>query len=249
MWYYNKTSTGDILSRVTNDVDIIGQSLNQSIGMLVTAVSLFLGSIVVMFSTNVTMTITAILASLIGFALMMLIMSRSQKYFIRQQKHLGELNGHIEEIYTGHTVVKAYNGEADAQKKFDEMNENLRISGFKAQCLSGLMHPLMGFIGNFGYVAVCVVGAVLTMNDKISFGVIVAFMMYVRLFTQPLSQMAQGMQSLQSAAAAGSRVFEFLEAEEMVDESAKSTRTDEIKGEVEFKINRPVQNTDGRFLF
>lgn len=235
MWYYNKTSTGDILSRVTNDVDIIGQSLNQSIGMLVTAVALFLGSIVVMFSTNVTMTITAILASLIGFALMMLIMSRSQKYFIRQQKHLGELNGHIEEIYTGHTVVKAYNGEADAQKKFDEMNENLRISGFKAQCLSGLMHPLMGFIGNFGYVAVCVVGAVLTMNDKISFGVIVAFMMYVRLFTQPLSQMAQGMQSLQSAAAAGSRVFEFLEAEEMVDESAKSTRTDEIKGEVEFK--------------
>ena len=235
MWYYNRTSTGDILSRVTNDVDTIGQSLNQSIGILVTAVTQLVGYIIIMLVTDVTMTVTAIVASLIGFALMLAIMSKSQKYFTRQQKHLGELNGHIEEIYSGHTVVKAYNGEADAQKTFDEMNNNLRNSGFKAQCLSGLMHPLMGFIGNFGYVAVCVVGAMLTMNGKISFGVIIAFMMYVRLFTQPLSQIAQGAQSLQSAAAAGGRVFEFLDAEEMEDESNKKSDQRKVEGYVEFK--------------
>ena len=234
MWYYNRTTTGDILSRITNDVDTVGQSLNQSVGNLVHAVTLLIGSLIMMLITNVTMTITAILSTLIGFGLMMTIMGHSQKYFAAQQKHLGEINGHIEEIYTGHTVVKAYNDEAAAKSTFDKMNRDLRESGFKAQCLSGLMMPLMSFIGNFGYVAVCIVGAMLTMNDKISFGVIVAFMMYIRFFTQPLSQLAQAAQSLQSAAAAGERVFEFLEAEEMPDESEKPSMPQPVTGYVEF---------------
>lgn len=234
MWYYNRTSTGDVLSRVTNDVDTIGQSLNQSIGTLVSAVALLLGSLVMMLKTNIIMTITAVLATLLGFVLMLLIMGHSQKYFTRQQKHLGEVNGHIEEIYAGHVVVKAYNGEEAARKTFAEMNDKLRDSGFKAQCLSGMMMPIMQFIGNFGYVAVCVVGALLTMNDKISFGVIVAFMMYVRYFTQPLSQIAQATQSLQSATAAGERVFEFLDAEEMENEEGKTKELKNVKGYVEF---------------
>ena len=234
MWYYNKTSTGDVLSRVTNDVDTIGQSLNQSISGLVSAIVLFLGSLVMMLKTNLIMTVTAVLASLLGFVFMFLIMGRSQKYFARQQKHLGRLNGHIEEIYAGHTVVKAYNGEEEAQKTFDEMNGQLRESGFRAQCLAGLMQPIMSFIGNFGYVAVCAVGGAMALSGKIGFGVIVAFMLYVRYFTQPLSQIAQAMQSLQSAAAAGERVFEFLEAEDMEDESGKSTKLGEVKGNVEF---------------
>ena len=232
--YYNRTTTGDVLSRVTNDVDTIGQSLNQSVGTLVSAVTLLVGSLIMMLTTNVIMTATAVAATLIGFGLMMVIMGRSQKYFTRQQKHLGEINGHVEEIYAGHTVVKAYNGEAEAKKTFDEMNHKLRDSGFKAQCLSGLMMPIMSFISNFGYVAVCVAGALLAMNGSISFGVIVAFIMYVRYFTQPLSQIAQAAQSLQSAAAASERVFEFLEAEEMEDESEKITRLQKVQGYVEF---------------
>lgn len=234
MWYYNKTSTGDILSRVTNDVDTIGQSLNQSIGNLVSSVVLFAGSLFMMLKTNGIMTLTAVLSTIVGFVLMFLIMGRSQKYFLRQQKHLGAINGHIEEIYAGHTVVKAYSGEAQEQKKFDDLNEKLRDSAFKAQCLSGMMMPVMSFIGNFGYAAVCVVGGALALNDKIGFGVIVAFMMYVRYFTQPLSQIAQAAQALQSAAAAGERVFEFLEAEEMEDESAKGKKLAETKGAVTF---------------
>ncbi len=234
MWFYNRTSTGDVLSRVTNDVDTIGQSLNQSLGNLVHSVVLFVGSLIMMLTTNGIMTLTAVGASFLGFILMFLIMGRSQKYFARQQKHLGRLNGHIEEMYAGHTVVKAYNGEENACKVFDEMNQNLYESGFKAQCLAGIMQPMMGFIGNLGYVAVCVVGGAMVLNDKISFGVIVAFMMYVRYFTQPLSQIAQAMQSLQSAAAAGERVFEFLEAEEMEDESGKTVKLEKAEGIVEF---------------
>ena len=235
MSYYGGMTTGDILSRVTNDVDTIGQSLNQSIGTLISAVALLLGSLIMMISTNLIMALTAVLASLIGFALMMVIMSRSQKYFTRQQRHLGEINGHIEEVYSGHTVVKAYNAEKETKKAFDKMNNNLCESAFKAQCLSGLMIPIMSFIGNFGYVAVCIVGAILAQKGSISFGVIVAFMMYVRLFTQPLSQIAQGAQSLQSAAAAGERVFEFLEAEEMENESRKLSKAENINGYVEFE--------------
>ena len=233
--YYNKTTTGDVLSRVTNDVDSIGQSLNMSVGNLVSSVVLLIGSLIMMFKTNFLMTVTAIVASVIGFVFMGLIMGRSQKYFFMQQKHLGEINGYIEEMYSGHTVVKAYNGEKEAGRKFGEMNEQLRNSGFKAQCLSGLMMPIMTFIGNLGYVAVCIVGALMAVDGKISFGVIVAFIMYVRFFTQPLSQIAQGMQAMQSAAAAGERVFEFLEAEEMEGESHKTVEVNDVKGKVEFE--------------
>lgn len=235
MSFYNKTSTGDVLSRVTNDIDLIAQSLTQSIGNLANAITLFLGSLFMMLITDVAMTVTAVLATILGFALMMLITGRSQKYFVRQQQDLGALNGQIEEIYSGHTVVKAYNGEAHAKEEFHRMNSDLSESAFRAQCLSGLMMPLMGFIGNLGYVAVCVAGAVLTMNGKIGFEVIVAFMMYVRYFTQPLSQMAQAVQTLQSAGAAGERVFEFLEAEEMPDESEKTKRLEQTKGCVDFE--------------
>lgn len=234
MAFYNRTSTGDILSRVTNDVDLISQSLNQSISNLITSVILLFGSLLMMLITNLWMTLTAILASLLGFVVMFAIMGRSQKYFARQQRHLGALNGHIEEMYTGHTVVKAYNGEAAAQQTFDEMNDKLRESGFRAQTLAGMMMPVMTFVGNLGYVAVCVVGGAMALNDMISFGVIVAFMMYVRYFTQPLSQIAQAVQSLQSAAAAGERVFEFLEAEEMPDESGKKNDIGEVQGTVDF---------------
>ena len=187
-----------------------------------------------MLKTNVIMTGTGILATVIGFVLMLFIMGHSQKYFTRQQKHLGELNGHIEEIYTGHTVVKAYNGEDDAIAEFHELNEKLRDSGFKAQAMSGLMMPIMTFIGNLGYVAVCLVGAALAIDGQISFGVIVSFIMYIRFFTQPLSQLAQASQQLQSAGAASSRVFEFLDAEEMEDESNKTATLTNTKGDVTF---------------
>lgn len=245
MVYYNKTSTGDVLSRVTNDVDMISQSMNQSIGNLVSAVALFFGSLIMMFKTNVIMTLTAVIATMIGFGLMSLITSHSQKYFSRQQANLGALNGHIEEIYSGHTVVKVYNGEKNAKKVFDELNNNLRDSAFKAQSLSGLMQPLMAFIGNFGYVAVCVMGAVLTMKGYIGFEVIVAFMMYIRLFTQPLAQIAQATQSLQSAAAAGERVFAFLGAEEMSDESDKTEKLGKAEGYVDFEhVKFGYEDTD-----
>ena len=235
IWYFNKTSTGDVLSRVTNDVDAIGQTLNQSIGMLVSAVTLFLGSLVMMLITNVLMAITAVVSTVLGFALMTAIMSRSQQYFLIQQENLGAMNGHVEEIYAGHNVVKVYNGQKEAKKIFDEINARLCDSAFKSQFLSGLMMPIMTFIGNFGYVAICVVGAVLAIQGSISFGVIVAFMLYVRLFTQPLSQLAQAATSMQSTAAASERVFEFLDEEEMEDESRKSKRLAEAKGEVEFR--------------
>ena len=245
MAYYNKTSTGDVLSRVTNDVDMISQSMNQSIGNLVSAVALFFGALIMMFKTNVIMTLTAVIATMIGFGLMSLITSHSQKYFSSQQANLGALNGHIEEIYSGHTVVKAYNGEKNAKKVFDELNNNLRDSAFKAQSLSGLMQPLMAFIGNFGYVAVCVMGAVLTMKGYIGFEVIVAFMMYIRLFTQPLAQIAQATQSLQSAAAAGERVFAFLGAEEMSDESDKTEKLGKAEGYVDFEhVKFGYEDTD-----
>ena len=233
--YYDKTTVGDTLSRVTNDVDTIGQTLNQSMGALVSGVSLFLGSLFMMLKTNVTLTITAIVATAIGFALMMLIVSRSQKFFQRQQNLLGKINGHIEETYSGHSVIKVYNAQEEINKEFKNINDELRDSAWKSQFISGLMMPLMVFIGNFGYVAVCVVGAMLAFNDKITFGVIVAFMMYLRFFTQPLTQFAQAATSLQSTSAACKRVFEFLGEEEMNDESHKKTSLDNIKGNVEFE--------------
>lgn len=235
MSYYNNNTTGDLLSRITNDVDTIGQALNQSLGTLISAVCLFFGSLIMMLKTNVIMTITAILSVLIGFVIMMIIMKNSQKYFAIQQDYLGKINGHIEEVYSGHTIIKAYNAENQMDEKFRSLNSQLKSSAFKAQFLSGLMMPIMSFIGNLGYVAVCVVGAALAMNGNISFGVIVAFIMYIRYFTQPLSQIAQGVQSLQSAAAASHRVFEFLEADEMQDESHKTKSIKDAKGKVEFK--------------
>ncbi|MCL2820129.1 MAG: ABC transporter ATP-binding protein/permease [Oscillospiraceae bacterium] len=233
--YFDKVSFGDILSRVTNDVDAIGQTLNQSISSLVTSVTMFLGSAFMMFVNNWHMALTAIGASLIGFVLLSLIMAKSQKYFKRQQKDLGEVNGHVEEVYSGHNVVKVYNGGKEAGRIFDDVNNRLYDSGWKSQFISGLMMPLMMFVGNLGYVAVCVVGAVLAMNGTIQFGVIAAFMIYIRLFTQPLSQLAQAFQNLQRTAAAGERVFEFYDEPEMDDESGKTEKLTDIKGEIEFR--------------
>lgn len=242
--YFDSTSYGDVLSRVTNDVDTIGQSLNQSIGSLVSAVTMFLGSLIMMFVTNGTMTLAAVGASVLGFALMMLIISRSQKYFVRQQNDLGSMNGHVEEIYSGHNVVKVYNADKEAKLKFDDINNRLFDSAWKSQFMSGLMQPFMGFIGNLGYVAVCVVGAVLAKNGTISFGVIVAFMVYVRLFTQPLSTLAQAATSLQSTAAASERVFDFMDEQEMEDESHKTTVLQNVRGDVEFKNVKFGYNED-----
>lgn len=232
--YFQSTSTGDVLSRVTNDVDTIGQTLQNSLTSLVSAVTMFIGSVVMMLSTNWIMALTAIVSSMLGFGLMLGIMSRSQKYFVARQRWLGDLNGHIEEIYTGHNVVRLFGAEQREQQAFDRINGKMQETDWKSQFMSGLMMPLMGFIGNFAYVAVCVVGAVLAMNGTISFGVIVAFMMYVRLFTSPLSQLAQAATNLQSAAAAAERVFEFLEAKEMSDESHLPAQTKTVRGEVAF---------------
>ena len=233
--YFDNNQVGDILSRVTNDVDTISQSMNQSLPTLVSSVTLFVGTIIMMFYTNWIMAITAIVASLIGFVFMALVLSSSQKYFNQRQKALGKLNSFIEEVYSGIIVVKAYNGKKQSDKKFDELNEAVYDANRKSQFLSGLMPPMMNFIGNFGYVAVCVVGAVLTMNDMISFGVIVAFMTYVRLFTSPLSQMAQAFTSLQSTAAASERVFEFMDEEEMTKiEVKEKIDKKKVKGNIIF---------------
>ena len=236
--YFDKVSYGDVLSRITNDVDAIGQTLGQSVGSLITSVTLFVGALIMMFYNNVIMTVCAIASSLVGLLIMGAIMKVSQKYFSRQQIALGDVNGHVEEMYAGHTVVKAYCGEADSIRVFEKYNGDLYDSGWKSQFLSGLMMPLMNFVGNFGYVVVCVVGAVLAMDGKIEFGVIVAFMMYIRLFTQPLSQFAQAFQNLQRCAAASERVFSFLEEPEMADESDKQAllgvNGKPVRGDVEF---------------
>lgn len=235
--YFDKNSYGDTLSRVTNDVDTIGQTMNNSVGMLVGAITLLFGSIIMMFVTNWIMAFTAIGATLVGFTLMIIILSKSQKYFKEQQKQLGNINGHIEEIYSGHNVVKVYNGIKQSNKKFDSINNKLYESAVKSQFISGLMQPIMMFIGNFGYLAVCIVGAMLVINGNITIGVIVAFMVYIRLFTNPLSTIAQSATQLQSTAASAERVFEFLEEAELVDESNKKKYLDpkKAKGNIEFK--------------
>lgn len=233
--YFDNTTTGDVLSRVTNDVDMVGQTMNQSISSLITAITMFVGSLIMMFYTNWIMAIAAILSTFIGFAFMFFIISKSQKYFAQQQQELGKLNGHIEEIYSGHNVVKAYNAEQQAKDDFFTINTRLYESAWKSQFMSGLMMPLMMFIGNFGYVVVCIVGAALAVNGHISFGVIVAFMLYIRLFTQPLQQIAQAATNLQSTAAASGRVFEFLSEEELAAEEEKTAKLANIKGDVEFK--------------
>ena len=235
--YFDAHQSGDILSRVTNDVDSIAQSLNMSLSPLVSALTLFIGTIIMMFVTNWILALTAILSSLLGFVFMFRVLSKSQKYFVARQEELGALNGHIEEVYGGLNVVKAYNGQKISNEKFDALNEKVYNANRKSQFLSGLMMPMMSFIGNFGYVAVCIVGALLTINGKISFGVIIAFITYVRMFTSPLSQIAQAMTSLQSTAAASERVFEFLDEEEMKDESSlkEHLSLEEAKGNIEFK--------------
>ncbi|MCR5223663.1 MAG: ABC transporter ATP-binding protein/permease [Bacilli bacterium] len=235
--YFDNNQVGDVLSRVTNDVDTVSQSLNNSLATLVSSLTMFIGSIVMMFVTNWTMAITAILSTFIGFIAMFIILSKSQKYFSMRQKELGKLNSHIEEVYSGLLVVKAYNGKKTADKEFDQLNRSVYKANMMSQFLSGLMQPLMSFVGNFGYVAVCVVGAILVTKGYITFGVIVAFMIYVRLFTNPLSQIAQALTQLQSTAAAGERVFEFLDEEEMDDESNFKQRLlpKNVKGNIEFK--------------
>ena len=240
--YFDNTSYGDVLSRITNDVDAIGQTLGQSLGSLITSITLFFGALIMMFYNNVIMTLCAIGSALFGLIIMGLIMKVSQKYFAQQQIALGDVNGHVEEMYSGHTVVKAYCGEEDSIAHFEKYNNDLYVSGWKSQFLSGLMMPLMNFIGNFGYVVVCVVGAALAMDGKIEFGVIVAFMMYIRLFTQPLSQFAQAFQNLQRCAAASERVFGFLDEPELADESDKQAllgvgvdgKPQQVRGDVEF---------------
>jgi len=232
--YIDSTGFGDILSRVTNDVDTIGQTLNQSIGSLVTSVVTLIGVLIMMFSINILLTVAALVSTLIGFVLMIVIISKSQKYFNTQQQELGNINDHIEESYAGQSIIKVYNNTKQAKQVFENTNEKLYDSAWKSQFMSGIMMPLMGFIGNFGYVVVCVVGAVLAMNGTITFGVIVAFMLYIRLFTQPLSQLAQAATSLQSTAAASNRVFEFLDEAELSDESHKTTTLEKVKGNVTF---------------
>ena len=235
--YFDLNPIGDVLSRVTNDVDTIAQSMNQSLISLISNIVLFLGTIIMMFTTNWIMALTAIGATLIGFILMFIILGKSQKYFLARQEELGKLDGHIEEIYSGISIVKVYNGQEQANKKFDELNKKVYEANRKSQFLSGLMNPIMQFIGNFGYVAVCIVGALLTMNGSISFGVIVAFITYVRLFTNPLAQMAQAMTALQSTAAASERVFDILDAKEMPSEKSieKVLDKSKAKGKIEFE--------------
>ena len=235
--YFDKTSNGDILSRITNDVDTMSSSMDQSLSSLVSAIALFIGTTIMMFITNWIMSLTAIISSLIGFIFMFLILGKSQKYFSLRQKELGALNGHIEEVYSGLNVVKSYNGEKLVNEKFDNLNQKMYEANRKSRFLSSLMMPLMNFVGNFGYVAVCVVGALLTSKNIITFGVIVAFITYVRLFTSPLTQIAQSMTSLQTTAAASERVFEFLDEVELTDESnlKKVLKKQNVKGKVEFK--------------
>ena len=235
--YFDSHETGDVLSRVTNDVDTVAFNLNNSLATIITSITLFIGSLTMMFVTNWILAITAVLSCVVGLALMFLILSKSQKYFIAKQEALGDMNGYIEEMYSGHTVVKVYNGTKESFKEFQKLNDRMYETNRKSQFLSGMMHPIMGFVGNLGYVAVCIVGALLTMNDIISFGVIVAFMIYVRMFSNPLNQIAQAMNSLQSTAAASERVFEFLDEKEMSDQKDTSRHLDKskVKGEIEFK--------------
>ena len=232
--YFDKVSVGDVLSRITNDVDTVSSALNSSITTLVQAVVQFVGVTIIMFATSGRLALTAIAASVLGFVFMFSIIKRSRRYFQQQQKNLGDMNGHIEEMYSGHDIVRVYGAVGQAKEEFGRINDNLYNSSWKSQLFGGLMQPLMGFIGSFGYVAVCVVGAALTMSGSIRFGTIVAFISYVKLFTNPLTQISQAANSLMSAGAAGERVFGFLNEEEMPDDSMCTARLGDIRGEVEF---------------
>lgn len=233
--YFDRSSQGDVLSRFTNDIDILAQTLNNSVSAILSGLTLLIGSTIMMFVTEWRMAFAGIAAAIAGFALSMVLMSLSQKHFIAKQQHLGSLNGHIEEIFSGHTVMRAYNGEEEARKEFDKRNEKLFHSNWLADFLSGLMMPIMGFIGNLGYVAVCVVGAVLVIRQNMDIGVITAFILYIRLFTQPLSNIAQAATQFQGAAAAGTRVFDLLDEEEMPQQDETVSLKDKHRGEVDFK--------------
>ena len=233
--FFDKVTVGDVLSRITNDVDTISSALNSSITTLVQAVVQFVGVTIIMFATSGRLALTAIGSSILGFVLMFFIVSRSRKYFRQQQQNLGDMNGHIEEIYSGHNIVRAYGATAQSKNEFDRINDNLYNSAWKSQFFSGMLMPLMGFVGNLGYVAVCIVGATLTMSGAIRFGTVVAFISYVKLFTNPLSQISQAVSSLMSAGAAGERVFGFLAEEEMPDDSGCTAHIDHVRGKVEFE--------------
>jgi len=233
--YFDSHSQGDTLSRVTNDLDTVSQSLNQSLSSLFPSITLFIGCLVMMFRTNLLLTLTSVVSVLLGFLLMGLIMAKSQIHFNQQQHKLAKINGFAEEAYSGQQVINAYSAAKDMKSEFGEMNQDFYGSVWKAQFLSGIMQPLMGFIGNFGYVAVCVVGAVLTLRGDITLGVIVAFTVYIRLFSQPLSQLAQAFSNLQSAGAAMSRVFDFLNEDELADESEKAVKLRNAEGNVRFE--------------
>lgn len=233
--FFDKVTVGDVLSRITNDVDTISSALNSSITTLVQAVVQFVGVTIIMFATSGRLALTAIGSSILGFVLMFFIVSRSRKYFRQQQQNLGDMNGHVEEIYSGHNIVRAYGATAQSKKEFDRINDNLYNSAWKSQFFSGMLMPLMGFVGSLGYVAVCIVGATLTMNGAIRFGTVVAFISYVKLFTNPLSQISQAVSSLMSAGAAGERVFGFLAEEEMPDDSGCTAHIDHVRGKVEFE--------------
>jgi len=233
--YLDATPYGDVLSRITNDVDLIGQTLMNSTATLVGSIVMFLGSLLMMFITNWLMALSAVVSTIVGFMLIILIVKKSQMFFISQQKNLGDLNGVIEETYAGQNIIRVFNAEEEAKAKFDKINQKLKGSAWKSQFTSGIMHPVMGFVSNLGYVIVCIVGALLVMNGSIGFGVIVSFMIYVRLFTNPLSQIAQTLTQLQSTAAAGERVFDLLEETELEDEANKPEQKIELKGNVEFE--------------
>jgi len=233
--YFDTTSYGDTLSRVTNDVDLIEITMNRSIGNLVGSVTQFLGSIIMMFYTNAILAVAAIVTSVVGFLAMGVIVKKSQRHFLRQQQELGAINGKIEEVFSAHNIVKAYGAEKKEQKNFDKINTRLRSASWKAQFLSGLMMPFMAFVGDLGFVVVAVLGGAMVAAGKIKFGVVIAFIMYVHLFTDPLTQLANSVSSLQSAAAASERVFEFLENEELDDESGKTAFLPTAKGDVVFE--------------
>lgn len=235
--YFDRNQTGDILSRITNDVDMVSSSLDSSLSTIIADLALLIGTVFMMFKTNTTLALIAIGSSLLGFVFMFAILAKSQKYFVMRQAELGKLNAHIEEAYSGLNVVKTYNGQKEVNHKFDQLNQKVYESNRKSHFLSGLMRPIMIFTGNFGYVAVCVVGAILASDKVITFGVIVAFMTYIRMFNNPLSEIAQAATNLQSAAAASERVFEFLDEPEMSDQKALSAKLDrnKVKGDIEFK--------------
>ena len=232
--YFDTHLYGDTLSRVTNDVDIIGQTLNQSVSSLFSNIILFVGVTIAMFVTQWIMAFTVIVATFIGFSIMLIFLTKSQKYFIMQQKDLGDLNAHIEEVYSGHNVIKLFNAESDKGGEFKRINKKLERSAWKSQFLSNTMMPIMGFVGNFAFVCVCIVGAVLALNNIIGVEPILTFMIFARMFSNPLSQIAQALTSLQSTSAACGRVFEFLEEKELSNEDGKTETLTNVLGNVEF---------------